>query len=199
VGKLLRTVKLVRQSANRDLVIGGVIACMYDSRTCLANEILADIREHFGAKVFRTIVRKNIRLAEAPGFGVPITQYDPDCRGSADYRALAEEVVARESGIPAADAVQQPEEEQSAEDAPEQPSAVAAPPEPAPGTAAGAEPGQDERPAPAAEASGPLSAASHEEDAPAGPAPASAEVPVEPPEEGAAAALRRPDAPEDSD
>jgi chromosome partitioning protein len=96
VGKLLKTVKLVQANANRNLVISGVIPCMYDSRTCLANEILADIRSHFGSRVFETIIRKNIRLAEAPGFGVPIVQYDEECNGARDYRALAREVVAAE-------------------------------------------------------------------------------------------------------
>ncbi|MHC5035095.1 MAG: ParA family protein [Planctomycetota bacterium] len=96
VGKLLRTVRLVRTNANRGLNITGVIACMHDSRTCLAQEILGEIREHFGSRVFRTIVRKNIRLAEAPGFGLPITRYDPACHGAEDYRALAREVLAME-------------------------------------------------------------------------------------------------------
>ena len=81
---------------NRELYITGVIACMFDSRTCLAQEILDDIRSHFGPRVFRTVIRKNIRLAEAPGFGVPITRYDPQCHGADDYRALAGEVLAME-------------------------------------------------------------------------------------------------------
>ena len=97
VGKLLRTVRLVSQQANKPLRITGVIASMYDSRTCLAQEILSDIRKHFGSRVFKTLVRKNIRLAEAPGFGRPITQYDETCNGTADYRALAAEVLAMEA------------------------------------------------------------------------------------------------------
>jgi len=96
VGKLVETVQRVR-GINRRLKISGVVACMYDARTCLAQEILAEIRKHFGDRVFNTVVRTNIRLAEAPGFGVPITQYDASCHGSEDYRALAHEVVAMES------------------------------------------------------------------------------------------------------
>ncbi|MHC4789119.1 MAG: ParA family protein, partial [Planctomycetota bacterium] len=96
VGKLVRTVRLVQAKANRSLAITGVIACMFDARTCLAKEILGEIRGHFGSRVFKTIVRKNIRLAEAPGFGLPITRYDPLCHGTEDYRALAREVVAME-------------------------------------------------------------------------------------------------------
>jgi chromosome partitioning protein len=95
VGKLMSTVEKVRR-VNRALAITGVIACMYDSRTRLAQEILADIQKHFGERVFKTIVRQNIRLAEAPGFGMPITLYDRNCYGTQDYRALAREVVAME-------------------------------------------------------------------------------------------------------
>jgi chromosome partitioning protein len=100
VSKLVHTVQLVQSNVNKSLRITGVIACMYDARTCLAQEILDDIRHHFGPKVFRTIIRKNVRLAEAPGFGQPITQYDGACRGAEDYRALAREVVAMEASVP---------------------------------------------------------------------------------------------------
>ncbi len=102
VGKLLRTVRLVQANLNRELSITGVVACMYDSRTCLAREILEEMRGHFGDKVFRTAVRANIRLAEAPGFGLPITHYDETCHGAEDYRALAREVVAMEQRLLAA-------------------------------------------------------------------------------------------------
>jgi len=94
-------VDLVRAKANPALEITGVLPCMHDRRTCLAHEILSDIRKHFGPKVFGTIIRKNVRLAEAPGFGLPITLYEPECNGAADYRALAAEVVAMEAGAAA--------------------------------------------------------------------------------------------------
>jgi chromosome partitioning protein len=97
VGKLLKTVRLVRRNLNTSLRVSGVIACMHDARTCLAQEILDEIRGHFGRRVFNTIIRKNVRLAEAPGFGLPITQYDPLCHGAEDYRALAREVVSMEA------------------------------------------------------------------------------------------------------
>ncbi len=98
LGKLLRTVRRVRGGVNPRLRVTGVIPCMFDARTCLAREILEDIREHFGPRVFRTIIRTNVRLAEAPGFGKPITLYDPECHGAEDYRALAREVAAMEEG-----------------------------------------------------------------------------------------------------
>ncbi len=93
VGKLIQTVHKV-QTLNPGVDVTGVVACMYDARTCLAKEILAEIRKHFGRRVFDTVVRTNIRLAEAPGFGLPITQYDESCHGADDYRSLAAEVVA---------------------------------------------------------------------------------------------------------
>jgi chromosome partitioning protein len=96
LSKLLQTVRKVQQKVNRKLRITGVLAVMHDARTNLATEILADIRGHFGARVFDTVVRKNIRLAEAPGFGQPIIEYDQSCYGSQDYRSLAAEVIGME-------------------------------------------------------------------------------------------------------
>jgi chromosome partitioning protein len=95
LGKLVSTVQRVR-NLNRALRVTGVVACMFDSRTSLAQETLDEIRKHFGDRVFKSVIRKNIRLAEAPGFGLPITLYDPLCHGAEDYRALAREVAAME-------------------------------------------------------------------------------------------------------
>jgi len=97
VSKLLDTVGRVSGGLNRALAITGVIVSMYDARTRLANEIHDDIRAHFGEKVFSTVIRRNIRLAESPGFGLPIIRYDDRCYGAQDYRALAREVVAMEA------------------------------------------------------------------------------------------------------
>ena len=96
LSKLTETVRRVREKANPPLSITGVLAVMYDSRMKLTQEILSDIRSHFGARVFKTLVRKNVRLAEAPGFGQPITTYDDACNGATDYRALADEIMAME-------------------------------------------------------------------------------------------------------
>ncbi len=103
LGKLTSTVQRV-QRINQGLEITGVIACMFDARTRLAQEILDEIHKHFGPRVFRTIVRQNVRLAEAPGFGVPIMLYDTHCNGTQDYRALAEEVTAMEGALRSASA-----------------------------------------------------------------------------------------------
>jgi len=97
LSRLLETYELVRSGLNPSLALTGIIACMFDARTSLAYDVLEEIREHFGRKVFKTVIRKNIRLAEAPGFGKPITLYDGRCRGSQDYRALARQVLAMEA------------------------------------------------------------------------------------------------------
>jgi len=94
LGRLLDTIRLVRASLNPKLRVTGIIAAMFDVRTSLALEVVRDIRGHFPDKVFDTVVRKNVRLAEAPGFGVPVTLYDTSCYGSEDYRSLALEVLA---------------------------------------------------------------------------------------------------------
>jgi len=102
LGKLLQTCRHVRSSLNPGLAVTGIITCMFDARTSLATEVLQKVKAHFGSKVFETVVRKNVRLAEAPGFGKPIVLYDPECNGSRDYESLAREVLAMETaaGVP---------------------------------------------------------------------------------------------------
>jgi len=94
VGRLMETVELVQRRLHPSLAVTGLIACMFDVRTSLAVEVVEDIRRHFGGKVFRTIIRKNVRLAEAPSYGAPITLYDGRCYGTEDFRSLAREVMA---------------------------------------------------------------------------------------------------------
>lgn len=93
LGRLMQTVDLVKGNLNPDLRVSGIIASMFDIRTSLASEVLEEIYEHFGELVFDTVIRNNIRLAEAPGYGLPIIDYDNSCYGSEDYRSLAREVV----------------------------------------------------------------------------------------------------------
>ncbi len=97
LAQLLQTIEVVRERLNPDLEITGVIACMYKARRILCAQVLEALRQHFGDKVFETVIRENIRLAEAPSHGLPITLYDPTSRGAEDYRRLAEEVIAQES------------------------------------------------------------------------------------------------------
>lgn len=96
LGQLVETVEVVRERLNPELEITGVIACMYKTRRVLCAQVLEALREHFGRQLFKTVIRENIRLAEAPSHGLPITIYDPGSRGAEDYRRLAREVIAQE-------------------------------------------------------------------------------------------------------
>jgi chromosome partitioning protein len=95
LGQLLHNIELVRANLNPRLNVGGVALTMYDARTRLAEQVVAEIRKHFGELVYRTIVPRSVRLSEAPGFGQPIALYDPMSRGGIAYRDLAEEVAER--------------------------------------------------------------------------------------------------------
>lgn len=96
MSKLLETVNIVKRRLNPDLEITGIIPCLFDARTNLAHEVLDNIQQYFGDRVFKTIIRKNIRLAEAPSYGKSIIDYDMESSGAQDYISLAEEVIARE-------------------------------------------------------------------------------------------------------
>lgn len=91
--KLLETVKVVKERLNSSLKITGVIACKYDMRTNLSREVVEKIEEHFKDKVFKTKIRQNIALAEAPSYGKTILSYAPHSHGAEDYMALAKEVI----------------------------------------------------------------------------------------------------------
>jgi chromosome partitioning protein len=93
ISQLLRTVHLVRQRLNPSLAIVGVLLTMHDPRTNLSQQVIEEVRAHFGQKVFETIIPRNIRLSEAPSHGVPITFYDPKSKGAEAYQALAQEVI----------------------------------------------------------------------------------------------------------
>lgn len=92
LGQLLRNVDLVRRSLNPGLEVSTIICVMYDARTKLADQVVQEVREHFGPKVCRTIVPRTVRLSEAPSFGQPIILFDPSSRGSVAYKELAKEV-----------------------------------------------------------------------------------------------------------
>jgi chromosome partitioning protein len=96
LAQLLHTVEVVRDRLNPDLQVTGILACRVDSRTRHAREVVERLRERSGNLVYRTVIRENIRLAECPSFGQPITQYDPKSAGAADYRALAQEIMEQE-------------------------------------------------------------------------------------------------------
>jgi chromosome partitioning protein len=93
---LLSTVEQIRGAVNPDLEIEGILRTMFDPRNNLANEVSAQLLMHFGDKVFRTIIPRNIRLAEAPSFGKPVLFHDKESRGALAYLALAGEMIRRE-------------------------------------------------------------------------------------------------------
>ena len=96
ISQLIDTVDRVKQAWNPGLRIQGVLLTMYDDRTNLTRQVEADLREFFGSEVFRTVIPRSIRLAEAPSFGKPILTYDPRSRGAEAYIQLAKEILAHE-------------------------------------------------------------------------------------------------------
>jgi chromosome partitioning protein len=92
LGQLLRNVALVRSNLNPALDVRGIVLTMYDARTKLADQVEQEVRAHFGPKVYRHTVPRNVRIGEAPSYGQPITVYDPMSRGAIAYRELAREV-----------------------------------------------------------------------------------------------------------
>ncbi len=92
LGQLLRNVGLVQQNVNPDLRLTGIVMTMYDPRTRLSEQVVAEVRRYFGERVYDTVIPRTVRLSEAPGFGQPITVYDPRSRGAECYRDLAKEV-----------------------------------------------------------------------------------------------------------
>ncbi len=94
---LLDTIEQIRISVNPNIKIEGLLRTMYDPRNNLANDVSSELLEHFGDRVYRTVIPRNIRLAEAPSFGQPILHYDKNSRGSMAYLALAGEVLRRDA------------------------------------------------------------------------------------------------------
>ncbi len=95
---LLDTISRVREVLNPNLVIDGLVLTMFDGRTSLARQVQDEVRSHFGAQVFQTVVPRNVRLSESPSHGMPVLLYDPTSRGAVAYRALAQELL----GLPVA-------------------------------------------------------------------------------------------------
>jgi chromosome partitioning protein len=95
LGQLLKNVRLVQQNVNPQLRLTGIVMTMFDSRTKLADQVVAEVRSYFGSRVYDSIIPRSVRLAEAPGYGKPITQYDPSSRGARAYRSLADELLSK--------------------------------------------------------------------------------------------------------
>ncbi len=96
LSQLMRTIELVKSSLNPRLELQGLVLTMYDRRNSLSDQVEADVRGHFGDKVYDTVIPRNVRVSEAPSFGKPALIYDIKCAGSQAYMKLAREVVTRE-------------------------------------------------------------------------------------------------------
>ena len=95
LGQLLRNVSLVQQNINSGLRLSGIVMTMFDPRTKLSEQVVEEVRRHFGDLVYDVIIPRTVRLSEAPGFGQPITVYDAESKGAEAYRQLAQEVALR--------------------------------------------------------------------------------------------------------
>ena len=99
LGKLLNTVKLVQNRLNPQLEIEGFLLTMFDARLRLANQVVAEVRHHFGEMVFKTVINRNVRLSEAPSHGKPVILYDALSNGSGNYMNLAKEIVSKQESF----------------------------------------------------------------------------------------------------
>ncbi|RKQ69443.1 chromosome segregation ATPase [Litorimonas taeanensis] len=95
LSQLLQTVEMAKANLNPSLVIDGVMLTMYDQRNRLSSQVAEDVRKHLGRAVFKTLIPRNVRIAEAPSFGQPVLTYDPTCAGSVAYQDLAIELLQR--------------------------------------------------------------------------------------------------------
>ena len=96
LGKLLNTIKNVQQIHNPDLNIEGLLLTMYDARLKLSNQVVDEVKKHFGDMVFDTVIQRNVRLSEAPSFGESILEYDATSKGAVNYLNLADELINKE-------------------------------------------------------------------------------------------------------
>ena len=96
LSQILRTIELVRSGLNPDLEIQGVVLTMYDKRNNLSDQVATEVRTYLGAKGYQTVIPRNVRLSEAPSFGLPAILYDHKCTGSEAYIMLAQELMQRE-------------------------------------------------------------------------------------------------------
>ena len=99
VSQLMSTIEMVKKTFNRSLEIEGVILSMFDGRTNLSIQVVEEVKKYFGSKVYTTIIPRNVRLAEAPSFGLPISIYDPKSKGAEAYAEFAEEFIEEAEGF----------------------------------------------------------------------------------------------------
>ena len=93
LGQLLNTINLVKKHLNKNLEVEGAVLTMYDMRTNLSNQVVREVKRYFEDKVYKTVIPRNIKLSEAPSFGMPITLYDEKSKGARAYEKLAKEIL----------------------------------------------------------------------------------------------------------
>lgn len=91
LGQLLNTINLVKKHLNKDLEVEGALLTMYDIRTNLSNQVVKEVKKYFGDKVYKNVIPRNVRLSEAPSYGMPITLYDPKSKGAKSYEKFTKE------------------------------------------------------------------------------------------------------------
>lgn len=91
LGQLINTINLVKKHLNKTLEIEGALLTMYDARTNLSNQVVKEVKKYFNEKVYKTVIPRNVRLSEAPSYGMPITEYDPKSKGAKMYEKLTKE------------------------------------------------------------------------------------------------------------
>lgn len=99
LSQLLKTVEQVRETLNPELTIHGIVLTMYDARNNLSGQVVADVRQFMGSKVYDTVIPRNVRVSEAPSYGKPVLVYDLKCSGSEAYLRLATEIIQREKEL----------------------------------------------------------------------------------------------------
>ncbi len=98
LGQLINTVELVKKHLNKDLQIEGALLTMYDMRTNLSNQVVKEVKRYFGDKVYKNVIPRNVRLSEAPSYGLPITEYDPRSKGAKSYVKFVREFLKNNEG-----------------------------------------------------------------------------------------------------
>ena len=95
----MKTIERIKANLNRDLIIRGILLTMYDKRNKLSSQVEKEARDYFGAKVYSTVVPRNVRLSEAPSHGMPVLMYDKSCPGSQSYFNFTDEFINQEKTI----------------------------------------------------------------------------------------------------
>ena len=93
LGQLINTINLVKKHLNKGLVLEGALLTMYDARTNLSNQVVKEVKKYFNDKVYKTVIPRNVRLSEAPSYGMPITLFDPHSKGAKSYEKFAKEFI----------------------------------------------------------------------------------------------------------